>query len=274
MINLLTKTSTKLLLFLICAYLCTACGEKKIESKVIGNQGDTIKKENNTMQYFLDSAMFVLNQNKSLQDTSYHHYITQVNVVSQNDDRFAFFSINGEAIENDSVIPPNTLYIACFQADKWILKDSIVLDEMAMYVPDTISREYVNFDNQMDLMIKYSIMNISRVIVCYDLLLLNSKKNISKLRLYSTDSIAILPKTKTIITWGDGGNFDTHEKNIYHWNSDTLQQLKKLEKTISINEQGRFNDYKMVEYVLKNNKLVKKRAWLEKSETDYFEKWQ
>lgn len=62
MVNQLTKISAKLLLFLTCVYLCVACGQKKIESKIVGNQGDTIKKENNTMQYFLDSAMFVLNQ--------------------------------------------------------------------------------------------------------------------------------------------------------------------------------------------------------------------
>lgn len=144
-----------------------------------------------------------------MRDTSYHHYITQVNVVSQNNDRFAFFSINGEAIENDSVIPPNTLYVGYFHIDKWVLKDSIVLDEMTFYFPDTIGKEDANFDNQKDFILVYTIRTGSRIANCYEFLLLTAQKNISKLRLYSTDTIAILRKTKTIITWGDGGNFGT-----------------------------------------------------------------
>ncbi len=270
----LSKISIKLSLFLVCTYLYIACGQNKIESKVVDNQIDTTKKEDNTMKYFLDSAMFVLNQNKSLRDTSYHLEIAQINIVSQNNDRFVFISIHGEAIENDSIDFPNSLYIAYFHIDKWILKDSIVLDEMAMYFPDTIRKEDINFDNQTDFMLVYDIKSASRMVNSYELLLLNPQKNISKLRLYSTDTIAILPKTKTIITWADGGNFGTHEKNIYCWNSDTLQEIKRLEKIISINKQEKIMGYNMTEYVLKSDKLVKKRAWLEKNETDYFEKWQ
>jgi hypothetical protein len=105
--------------------------------------------------------------------------------------------------------------------------------------------------------------------------MLNSqKKGITKLCLYSTYRIAILPINKSIIAWADGGNFGTHEKSIYHWNSDTLQEIKKLEKTIAMNKDGGILGYDMAEYVLQNNKLVKKREWLDKNETDYFEKWQ
>jgi hypothetical protein len=269
MINPLTKISTKLLFSFAFLYLCIACGQNKNESKVVGNQGD-----NNTIQYFLDSAMFVLNQKKSLQNTSYHHGIVQVDIISQHYDTFAFISIHGEAIENDSIVFPNSLYIAYFHIDKWVLKDSILLDEMSMYLPDTIRKEDINFDNQTDFVLVYDIKSASRMVNSYELLLFNPQKNISKLRLYSTDTISILPKTKTIITWKDGGNFGTHEKNAYCWNNDTLQEIRRLEKSISMNKQGKIIGYDMTEYVLQNNKLVTKHEWLEKIETDYFEKWQ
>jgi hypothetical protein len=43
MTNSLTQIFAKLLFFFVFAYLCFSCGQKKIESKVVDNQGDTEK---------------------------------------------------------------------------------------------------------------------------------------------------------------------------------------------------------------------------------------
>ncbi len=245
-----------------------ACGQKKVESKVVDRQGDR-----NTMQYFLDTAMFVLNQNKSLQDTSYHYGIVKVDIVSQNYDRFAFISIHGEAIENDSIVFSNSLYVAYLHVDKWVLKDSILLDEMAMYLPDTIRKEDVNFDNQKDFVLVYTIKSASRSIYLYKLFIAKSKANYQIVSLYSSFSdLNISAQNKTIMTGEDGGMFGLNSKSIYCWSSDTLEEIKRLEKIILLDKQGQMIGDETREYRLKNNELVVKKEL--KNESDYFEKWQ
>lgn len=266
--NSLSQIPAKLLFLFSLMCVCIACKEKKQAIRTFSSQW-----AKNTPQYFLDSAMFVLNQNKSLKDTSYHCNITHVNIVSQDYDTFAFIGIHSEAIENDSIFYPNSLYIAQFQIDKWILKDSTLLDDMALYVPDKILKEDVNFDNQKDIILTYMIQSASRGIYLHKLFITKPKANYQLVSLYSSDpDLNISKQNKTIMIGEDGGIYGLNSKSVYHWNSDTLQEIKRLDKIVILDKQGNMIGDETTEYHLENNELVVKKEL--KDGVDYFDIWE
>lgn len=280
------------LLIFVFIGLFFACGQKKVENKAVDNQRDTLKvstKKDITLNgkwksYLdIDSVISYLNKNTHIKDTTWENNCGKIAMKDyfHQGISIAFLQPNvGFGNLESEYTYPSMLYVLQKENQKWKVIDNIlpIYDNNTEYnyYLDTIKTGDFNFDKQPDVYIRYSVKHVSRVISIFYFLTFDKEQKKPKYKqyIYSTDSIAILPKTKNIITWVDGGNFGRHEKNIYQWNSDTLQEIKKIERTIAMNKDGGILGYEMIEYVLQNNKLVKKREWLDKNESDYFEKWQ
>lgn len=270
------------LLIFVFIGLLFGCDKKKEEKEnIVSTQGDSTLNTEKKYYSYIDSTIAYLNKNNYISDTIWENNCEKIAIKEYFNQSLtiAFLQPNiglGHLETNNTT--PAMLYILQREKQNWqVVYDGLPIDDndYSCYL-DTIVDIDFNFDEQLDIYVKYNVKYISREISAFYLLTFDKEQKSIKYKdfIYSIDSIAILPETKSIIAWTDGGIFGTHAQSTYRWNSDTLQEIRKLEKTIVTNKDGGILGYKMVEYVLQNNKLVKKREWLDKNETDYFEKWQ
>lgn len=253
-----------LCIYLFVVFLFIACRSTE--------KGFLLTVDKKTPNYFLDSTLRALNQTKYVEQGNYRGDITQVTVLNRGYDQFAFISMHNEALSNGSISYPNKLYISLFWVDKWVLKDSLTIDEMMLYEPDSIWLQDVNFDNQLDFVLDYPTLIHNREIHEYQLLLVDKQTNMKKRSISSTDIIEFVPSTKSIMTWADGGYF-SQAKLLHSWRADTLQLVRSI---IGV-ENGKGFRSDIEEKFFENGKLVKtiNKKFNDSDEAyEYFESWE
>ncbi len=253
-----------------------ACGQKKVESKVIDSQGDTTK-----ILYFRDSAFLALQKLQHIKDTN--HIYTSLNSVKNieiSNDKLLFIYVDNFTVMADFDLQKDC-YVLRWDNKKWNVIDSVKFD----WIPnieetiDTVQWIDVDFDGQQEIVLRFSSVSGSRSDCPYEFFKYDKKTKQVK-HFYSVSdsldqsmpaaSMVVNPQEKTILFGGDGGTF-SQRKTVYCWQSDTLQAIKEItiifhnEKKSKIEERKLENlDWKIIKTNIYNND----KAW------DYFENWQ
>lgn len=284
----------QLVCLLMFVSLCVSCEQRKIATKNADNQVDTTKTKltrteeqptENLMIWttYLDSTISYLNIRPNIKDTTWSNDYGRIQIKDyfQQGVLIGFLQPSMIFQQPDSMaLATSTVYILQKHDGLWkLFKDKLPLNlnnnQEFIYDLENIKVIDVDFDQQPDLCVQYSIQHASREISDFYFFTFdkNQKQIKYKNHLYSMDTIAILATDKTLITWGDGGNYGTNHKIVYCWQANKLQEIKRLERTWC--EKNKIEGDCMSEYVLKNNKLVLKQKWFEKENgVEYFEKWQ
>jgi hypothetical protein len=131
----LTKIPIKLLFFFVFACLCFSCGEKKIESKVVDNQGDTKQTNNKStkivlpdslVQKILDNKLDTLPVSilqffsKESASNCLSYKIEQVNLDEEISKEIILFVMYGN-------LQPNDIYILKKDIKGWQIFDKITI---------------------------------------------------------------------------------------------------------------------------------------------------
>lgn len=161
----------------------------------------------------------------------------------------------------DSLKTPTYLYIKI--KDRFELKNQFDFDEMS-WRNSEIQRRDMNFDGKIDIVLQRPWF-ANRMVADYLIIMDSDFKRITKTS--STYELLTNEKNKTVISFVDGGNCCTHYKTIKKWQSDSLVEIRHLEKTYNHNEGGGI----LEEFVIKNGKEIKIKTL--KMEFDKAEKY-
>lgn len=253
-----------------------ACGQKKVESKVVDKQGDTIKtlteKNINLITYNRDSLFQSLQNEVDIPDTAFIDYgIGSIMKFDVDGTKLAFIHFDNDCYGAGNM--KKDLYILSFQNDKWRIIDSTKLDYEIHWI-DTIYKIDINFDTKDEIVVKYSSLSGSRDIYPYEFFEYdkNTKQVKHFLSLSSSLDEIVNIKNKTIILGSDGGYY-SQGKQVYSWQADTLQLLR----SITARENGKGYRNVMEEKKFKNGIRIKfKKTTFTNSDKawDYFENWQ
>jgi hypothetical protein len=141
----------------------------------------------------------------------------------------------------------------------------------------------INFDNQKDIVFSAPTGSASRILEFYQFFLrtpegykyyeISPKKDYPTFFWFSTSTIGIDTVQQQLTTWGDGGNFGTHSKDIFKWVDGKLVITKSLEKTYNMGK----DVYLFQELIYEQNKRKLVKEWTirkEKEAEKTFENWE
>jgi hypothetical protein len=238
-----------------------ACGQRKIENKIVGNQLNILKTPAITLSR--DSCLRVWQNLPITQDTVLaglgiaFHLVKDYSFVLVCRDNSIHTSDN---IENDSTRAD--LYIWYKDQERIIKIDSLDFGNAFYPFPDKspinqIGWQDINFDGEKELLLKYNSYSISRGIDPFRFFRYN--KDTRQLtffkELISNSDIDIDNKHKTITLYEDSGLY-CQAIETYRWQADTLQIIKRRETKWTQNETTKVEGDSVIFYELKNNKLV------------------
>ncbi len=214
----------------------------------------------------LDSIIDFLNVAKFEKDTIIRNEFTYA-VYGKAQNGFADFVFIESMYPDllDSLTTPTYLYIK--NRHKFELKDQFNFDEMS-WRGSKIQRRDMNFDGKIDIVLQRPWF-ANRMIAEYLIIMDSDFKRITKTS--STYELLTDEKNQTVISFIDGGNCCTHYKTINKWQSDSLVEIKHLEKSYNHQEGGEI----LEEFVIKNGKEIKvKSQKLKQDEAEqYFENY-
>ena len=253
-----------------------ACEQRKVESKVTDNQGDTTK-----FRYYRDSAFWALQKLQHIKDTN--HIYTSINSVKNieiTNDKLRFIYVDNFTVMADFALQKDC-YVLRWDNKKWNVIDSVKFG----WIPnvsetiDTLQLVDVDFDGQQEIVLRFSSVSGSRSNCPYEFFKYDKKTKQVK-HFYSvsdsTDqsmpaaSMVVNPQEKTILFGGDGGTF-SQWKTIYCWQADTLQAIKRISIVFHDEQRHRIEEQKLDNLdwkIIKNKVYSNRKAW------EYFEKWQ
>jgi hypothetical protein len=253
-----------------------ACGQRKVENKVVGNQGDTTK-----FRYYRDSAFWALQKLQHIKDTN--HIYTSINSVKNieiTNDKLRFIYVDNFTVMADFALQKDC-YVLRWDNKKWNVIDSVKFG----WIPnvsetiDTLQLADVDFDGQQEIVLRFSSVSGSRSNCPYEFFKYDKKTKQVKHFYSVSDStdqsmpaafMVINPQEKTILFGGDGGTF-SQRKTVYCWQSDTLQAIKEITIIFHNEQKHRIKEQKLDNLdwkIIKNKVYSNRKAW------DYFEKWQ
>lgn len=214
----------------------------------------------------LDSMIDFLNVAKFENDTVLQNEFTYA-MYGKAQDNFSDFVFIESMYPDllDSLTTPTYLYVK--NKDKFELKNQFDFDEMS-WRNSEIQRRDMNFDGKIDIVLQRPWF-ANRMIAEYLIIMDSDFKRIMKTS--STYELLTNKKNKTVISFVDGGNCCTHYKTIKKWQSDSLVEIRHLEKSYIFQ-----TDSTLLEsFVIKNGKKVKietQKVHYEKAE-QYFESY-
>lgn len=273
---LLTQISTKLFLFLTCIYVCVACGQKKIESKIFDNQGDTTKivTEKDTLQMINNEANRELGFDniESLEDTlKKYRQEKAIKILNCAEGVGCYFEIRiGNFLKNGKknavIIIENSgeLFVYNLENDKWLRIFEIEGDFACGYNAgkETIKFEDINGDNKIDILavahVNYSTM------VWYDLYLYQIKGKIWERIPFFYQEIPN-PKfnhqNNLLYSYFYGSNYAEQSRSLYYWKGNQFLLKSAVTQQIIYKDE---DNYLVKHFVGKNGKKILQKEYKSK----------
>lgn len=262
----------------ILSILCLfSCGQKSVsdnakeEVKVINFDSYTNIQLDSFFQVSRDSLLDFISKNKFDKDTTINNEFSQImyGKAANGFPAFAFLENKYCDIGGDDFECKSFLYAekdGVFENTKTFTNQNSTL--YAWYNSEIEHRD-MNFDGKLDIIIKRPWHLVSRSITEYYLFLDRDFKNSNMI--FSTDTLGINSENQTIVSFSDGGMCCPHNKTISQRQSDSLVEIRHLEKTYNHNEGGEIIE----EFVIKNGKEIKiKSQKLSQNEAEkYFENY-
>lgn len=276
------KISILLILSFLCLFSCNQKPEtsenqsvenqkiKAVENKLPNFNAYTSVQLDSFFQIYRDSLINFISKNKFDKDTTIRNDFIKVTYgMAANDfPAFAFIDNNSCHLKADF-----DCYFFLYAEKDGVFEliekskdqDSFPYD----WSSSEIERRDINFDGKIDVLIKRPCFSASREITDYVLI---TNPNFKKIEtIFTTDSLPTNPKNKTVISFSDGGNSYPHHKIINKWQSDSLVEIRHLEKVYNYKEEK----FILEEFILKNGKEIKIKTQKLKSDKAelYFESY-
>lgn len=276
-------------IFILILFSLFSCQNGYQEAKKAGTKNDSLQditskivKQNDTIN--LDSIQrrnqviesFKFEETKEYQqfkDSLWLKDELYINIDdSFNDGQFYAFVNIGKPFGTEE--PESFFYIYHNQRDIWKLVSKNKWKDRFEKLEYIYTKD-IDFDSKQELILKYHIYSASRTICVYEIFLYEdlalSFKHLETL--YSTDSLHINYKDKTLMVGVDGGNFGTSKKIIYVWNTKKLLAIRSIQRNIIQRSDSLFIE--IAEYKLKDGifDIIDIKYPQNMSEEEYYENW-